>query len=169
MADGHDQNVVVELAQLKEQVKAVGENVSEIKATMTAIISLDKTIAELAIYSKQTQDNIQLLWSKYDDVKTWQQAHEHHSSDVRKSISEAIDQTKAECSREILVTDRKVDAWINQAKGASWASGVILGVIQIVIVAAVAWVFTNVTEMREKSQVFQLKIQQLEHNKEQGR
>lgn len=168
MADEQDQKVAVELAQLKEQVKTVGENVSEIKATMTALISLDKTIAELAIYSKQTQDNIRLLWERHDEVKSWQSAHESDTARIRKELEDAIDTQKGECAKEILVTDRKVDAWINQAKGASWAAGIILGVVQVAVIAAVAWVFTNVTEIRERSQIHNLKIERLEQQKPKG-
>jgi tetrahydromethanopterin S-methyltransferase subunit F len=164
MAD-EEKQVAVELAQLKEQVKTVGENVAEIKSTMSALISLDKTIAELAIYSKQTQDNIRLLWERYDEVKSWQGSHEADTAKIRKEIEDAIDTQKGECAKEILATDRKVDAWINQARGASWAAGIILGVVQVAIVAAVAWVFTNVTEIRERSQIHNLKIERLEQKK----
>lgn len=160
--------VAIELAQLKQQVKTVGENVAEIKATMTALISLDKTIAELAIYSKQTQDNIQLLWQRVEETKEWQRQHEHDTAQIRKSIEDAIDEQRHECSKEVLVTDRKVEAWINQARGASWASGIILGLVQIALIASVAWVFTNVTEVRERSQIHNLKIERLEQQKPKG-
>lgn len=142
-----DQVVAVELAQLREQVKTVGENVSEIKSNMAALITLDKAIAELAIHSRQTQDNIRLLWERLESS-----AHDLTSA-------------RTHLSREIQDTDRKVEAWVNQARGASWAAGIILGIVQIAVVASVAWVFTNVTEVKERSSIHEVKIERLEVKK----
>ncbi|QIQ65279.1 hypothetical protein 19_00033 [Pseudomonas phage Epa19] len=161
MAD-NEQAVAVELAQLREQVKTVGENVSEIKATMAALISLDKTIAELAIYSKQTQDNVRLLWERFEESKQWQQAHERELHEVRKISHDALDNVRDEVHKEILTTDRKVEAWTNRVRGASWAAGIIMGVVQVAVFASIGWTFTNVTSLRESSQVDTLRIDRLE-------
>lgn len=161
MAD-NEQAVAVELTQLREQVKTIGENVSEIKATMTALISLDKTIAELAIYSKQTQDNVRLLWERFEESKQWQQAHERELHEVRKSHQDDLDEVRDEVSKEIRSTDRKVEAWVNQARGASWAIGIVMGIVQVVVVASLAWVFTNVTSLRESTQLDRLRVDRLE-------
>lgn len=152
MAD--DQNVAVELAQLREQVKAIGENVSSIKATMSTIVTLEKTLAELAIYSRQTQNDVRLLWERAEETNARQAALARDLSAVRDEVRQEIDST-----------DRKVEAWINQAKGAAWSSGIILGVVQVVVLSAVAWVFTNVTTLREQDTIQKIQIQRLEEQR----
>lgn len=149
MAD--EQNVAVELAQLREQVKAIGENVSSIKATMSTIVTLEKTLAELAIYSRQTQNDVRLLWERAEESNARQTALARDLSAVRDEVRQEIDST-----------DRKVEAWINQAKGAAWSSGIILGVVQVAVLSAVAWVFTNVTTLREQDTIQKIQIQRLE-------
>lgn len=161
MAD-NDQNVAVELAQLREQVKAVSEGVGEIKTSVAALISLDKTIAELAIYSRQNQDNVRLLWERLEETQQWQKAHERELGSVHKTAHDALDSVRDEISKEILVTDRKVESWVNQARGASWAAGIILGIVQVLVFAAMAWVFTNVTALRESGQLNTLRLDRLE-------
>lgn len=152
MAD--EQNVAVELAQLREQVKAIGENVSSIKATMSTIVTLEKTLAELAIYSRQTQNDVRLLWERAEESNARQAALARDLSAVRDEVRQEIDST-----------DRKVEAWINQAKGAAWSSGIILGVVQVVVLSAVAWVFTNVTTLREQDTIQKIQIQRLEEQR----
>lgn len=152
MAD--DQNVAVELAQLREQVKAIGENVSSIKATMSTIVILEKTLAELAIYSRQTQNDVRLLWERAEESNARQAALARDLSAVRDEVRQEIDST-----------DRKVEAWINQTKGAAWSSGIILGVVQVVVLSAVAWVFTNVTTLREQDTIQKIQIQRLEEQR----
>ena len=149
MAD--EQNVAVELAQLREQVKAIGENVFSIKATMSTIVTLEKTLAELAIYSRQTQNDVRLLWERAEESNARQAALARDLSAVRDEVREEIDST-----------DRKVESWINQAKGAAWSSGIILSVVQVVVLSAVAWIFTNVTALREQDTIQKIQIQRLE-------
>lgn len=149
MAD--EQNVAVELAQLREQVKAIGDNVSSIKATMSTIVTLEKTLAELAIYSRQTQNDVRLLWERVEESNARQTALARDLSAVRDEVRQEIDST-----------DRKVEAWTNQAKGAAWSSGIILGVVQVVVLSAVAWVFTNVTTLREQDTIQKIQIQRIE-------
>ena len=152
MAD--DQNVAVELAQLREQVRSIGENVSSIKATMSTIVTLEKTLAELAIYSRQTQNEVRLLWERAEESNARQAALARDLSAVREEVRQEID-----------YTDRKVEAWINQAKGAAWSSGIILGVVQVVVLSAVAWVFTNLTTLREQDTIQKIQIQRLEEQR----
>lgn len=149
MAD--EQNVAVELAQLREQTKAIGENVSSIKATMSTIVTLEKTLAELAIYSRQTKNDVRLLWERVEE-----------SSAQHTALSRELTSVHKEVRAEIGETDRKVEAWINQAKGAAWSFGLILGVVQIIVLSAVAWVFTNVSALREQDTVQKIQIQRLE-------
>lgn len=160
MSDDH--TVAIELAQLKEQMKAIGGNVSDIKDALSALTSLDKTIAEVVIHHKQTQDNVQLLWKRHDESQAWQLAHEREVAVVRKDISASMERIRDEVSDDILTTDRKVETWINQAKGASWAAGIILGVVQIVVIAGITWTFTNVTALREQGSLYGLRIERLE-------
>lgn len=149
MAD--EQNVAVELAQLREQVKAIGENVSSVKAAMSTIVTLEKTLSELAIYSRQTQNDVRLLWERAEE-----------SSERHTALSRELSSVHEEVRAEIEETDRKVEAWINQAKGAAWSSGLILGVVQAIVLSAVVWVFTNVTALREQDTVQKIQIQRLE-------
>lgn len=157
-----DQTVVVELTQLKEQVRAIGGNVSDIKEALSALTSLDKNIAELAIHHEQTQKSVQLLWKLHKESQAWQIAHEREAAASRKGFTESLGETREEFSEEILRTDRKVEAWVNQAKGAAWSFGIILGVVQVVVLSAVAWVFTNVTTLREQDTIQKIQIQRLE-------
>lgn len=151
------QNVAVELAQLREQVKTVGENVSSIKAAMATIVTLEKTLAELAIYSRQTQNDVRLLWERAEESNARQAALARDLAAVRDEVRDEIEET-----------DRKVDAWINQAKGAAWSSGIILGVVQVIVLSAVAWVFTNVTSLREQDTIQKIQIQRLEEQRKEN-
>lgn len=161
MAD-NEQAVAVELAQLRQQVKTVGENVSEIKATMAALTSLDKTIAELAIYTKQTQDNIRLLWERIEESKQWQISHERELHEVRKHHRVDLEEVREEVQTEVRATDRKVEAWINQARGASWATGIVMGVVQIAVIASFSWAFSNINSLQGQGSIHELRIDRLE-------
>jgi hypothetical protein len=156
-----DNDIAVEIAQLREQVKGVDNNISEIRSTLSSLINLDKTIVELTVYSRQTQESMKTLWERQDELRKWQAEHDTHSSTVKASIQKELETSFGNCQKELLATDKKVDAWINSARGAAWALGIVMGVIQLVVITSVGWVFSNVTTIREASQLQAYKIEQL--------
>lgn len=141
----------VDMAQLKEQMRAVAGDVSDIKSALKELVQLDKTLAELSIHNQNTQKTITMLWEKHDAIKTWQTQHELDMS-----------RNKVEAEKDLDKVADKVEEWINKGKGALWVAGIFIGVIQISIVASIGWVFTHLSAAEQMNVVQQLKIEQLE-------
>lgn len=156
-----DNDLAVEIARLREQGKGADNNISEIRSTLASLINLDKTIVELTVYSRQTQESMKTLWERQDELRKWQAEHDTNSSTVKATIQKELEGTLGTCKQNIHDTDKKVDAWINSARGAAWALGIVMGVLQVMVIASVGWVFSNVTTIREMTQLQAYKIEQL--------
>ena len=141
----------VDMAQLKEQMRAVAGDVADIKSALKELVQLDKTLAELSIHNQNTQKTITMLWEKHDAIKVWQQQHDLELS-----------REKVEFEKELNKVDDKVEEWVNKGKGALWVAGIFIGVIQVSIVASIGWVFTHLSAAEQMNVVQQLKIEQLE-------
>jgi len=113
-----------QMSRLETQIAALTDKVEDIKTSVTQIAKLDKTIAEVVIHNSHARENIETLWRQVEEIKN------------------RVEHTNT----RITTVENDTNENINKAKGAGWAFGIMFGVIQVLVVASVVWVFTNVQE-----------------------
>lgn len=113
-----------QMSRLETQIAALTDKVEDIKTSVTQIAKLDKTIAEVVIHNGHARENIETLWRQVEEIKN------------------RVEHTNT----RITTVENDTNENINKAKGAGWAFGIMFGVIQVLVVASVVWVFTNVQE-----------------------
>jgi hypothetical protein len=146
-----DDGLAVKLAQLQEQMSSVASNIEEIKATVSQIRALDRTIAEMAVRGEHAQSEILTLWSKIEEMRTWTVDHEQK---LVKSENEARETVKA--------VDGKIEAMINRGKGVMWLGGIVFTVVQGVIAFSVLWTFEHVQKDSDLNLIQEYRLTQLE-------
>lgn len=113
-----------QMSRLETQLVSLTEKVEDIKVSVTQIAKLDKTIAEVVIHNSHARENIETLWRQVEEIKN------------------RVEHTNT----RITTVETETNENINKAKGAGWAFGIMFGVIQVLVVASVVWVFSNVQE-----------------------
>lgn len=137
MAGQEEKEMLVQLAELRQQMTAMGNSVDEIKSSVKEVIALDRTIAELSIHYQQQGKEIQTQWGKIDA---------NH--------------------REIENVERKADEWINKGRGA-WFTLMLLGSLaQAAVLGCVAYTFTHLRAAEDSILVMNQRIIQVELHKE---
>ena len=129
-----------QMARLEIQMTSLSEKVEDIKVNVTQIAKLDKTIAEVVIHNGHARENIDQLWKQI--------------SDNRAKYEQAM--------TKIGAVEKNTDEAINKAKGAGWALGIVFGTVQVLVVASMAWVFSNVQESLVINRLQSDSIQRLE-------
>ena len=129
-----------QMTRLESQLSALTEKVEEIKNNVMQIAKLDKTIAEVVIHNGHARENIDSIWKKIEETR------------IR------VDQTNA----HVTSIENNTNENINKAKGAGWAFGIMFGVIQVLVVGSMAWVFTNTQESIISNRVQNEQIQRLD-------
>ena len=129
-----------QMARLEIQMTSLAEKVEDIKINVTQIAKLDKTIAEVVIHNGHARENIDQLWKQISDNRAKYEQAMTKISGVEKNTDEAI----------------------NKAKGAGWALGIVFGTVQVLVVASMAWVFSNVQESLVINRLQTDSIQRLE-------
>ena len=132
--------MTAEMSRLETQIAALTEKVEDIKTSVTQIAKLDKTIAEVVIHNGNARENIETLWRKVEEIKN------------------RVEHTNT----RITTVETDTNEHINKSKGAGWAFGIMFGVIQVLVVASVAWVFSNVSESIISNRVQSEQIQHLD-------
>ena len=132
--------MLVQLAELRQQVVAMNSSVEEIKSSVREVIQLDRTIAELAIHYQQQAREIQTQWKKIDD---------------QHKATEAV--------------DKKADEYINKARGA-WATLLILGSLaQATLIGCVAYTFTHLRAAEDAVLLMNQRVTQVEQQHKEGK
>ena len=129
-----------QMARLEIQMTSLSEKVEDIKVNVTQIAKLDKTIAEVVIHNGHARENIDQLWKQI--------------SDNRAKYEQAM--------TKIGTVEKNTDEAINKAKGAGWALGIVFGTVQVLVVASMVWVFSNVQESLVINRLQSDSIQRLE-------
>ena len=129
-----------QMARLEIQMTSLAEKVEDIKINVTQIAKLDKTIAEVVIHNGHARENIDQLWKQISDNRAKYEQAMTKISGVEKNTDEAI----------------------NKAKGAGWALGIVFGTVQVLVVASMAWGFSNVQESLVINRLQTDSIQRLE-------
>ena len=129
--------MLVQLAELRQQMTSMSTAVEEIKSSVKEVIILDRTIAELSIYHQQTAKEIQTQWGKIDANHT-----------------------------DIEAVNKKADEWINKGRGA-WATLMILGSLaQAAVLGCIAYTFTHLRTAEDAVLLLNQRVIQLEQHKE---
>lgn len=137
MPGQEEKEMLVQLAELRQQMTAMSTAVEEIKSSVKEVITLDRTIAELSIYHQQTAKEIQTQWGKIDANHT-----------------------------DIEAVDKKADEWINKGRGA-WATLMILGgLAQAAVLGCIAYTFTHLRTAEDAVLLLNQRVIQLEQHRE---
>lgn len=129
-----------QMSRLETQIASLTEKVEDIKVNVTQIAKLDKTIAEVVIHNSHARENIETLWRQVEEIKN---RVEHTNSRIN-------------------AVETETNENINKAKGAGWAFGIMFGVIQVLVVSSVIWVFSNVQESMIANRLQNDQIQRLD-------
>jgi DNA repair exonuclease SbcCD ATPase subunit len=129
-----------QLARLEIKISTLIDQVAEIKTNVTQIAKLDKTIAEVVVHNSHARENIDSLWKQIEETKSRVEHANNRITGVETDTNENI----------------------NKAKGAGWAFGTMFGVVQVLVVGAMAWVFTNTQESIVANRVQNEQIQRLD-------
>lgn len=132
----NESDIIVKLALVSQQVNAMSGTVEEIKATVSEVATLNRTIGELTLmYKQQLQENA-TQWQKIDaNAEGVRLAHE------------------------------KVDAWVNKGRGA-WATLAILGgVVQVLVLAAMSYAFTHLRQVEDSLLLLDQRVKTMEEQR----
>lgn len=133
MPGQEEKEMLIQLAELRQQMVAMNTSVDEIKASVREVIQLDRTIAELSIHYQQQAKEIQTQWGEIDA--------DH---------------------KEIEKVDKKADEYINKARGA-WATLLILGSLaQATLIGCVAYTFTHLRAAEDSVLLINQRVTQIE-------
>lgn len=146
-----DNNLAVELAQLREQMKGIAVSVESIKESVSQIMTMDKSIAELLIHTEQVKKEAGMLWDRVDELKQWDIKHDHESG-----------LKQAEVNVQISLVDSKIEAVVNKGRGALWIGSMLFIVVQGLIVGSISWIFTNTSDTISNNKVITYRLEQLE-------
>ena len=127
------QEFAIELTQLREQIKSVATDISDIKTAISQIVTLDKTLAELTIHNQTAQKNMDALLVKYDELKT-----------------------------RTTTMDHDVKSFVNKFRGGALVLGLMGGAVQAVVFGVTMWVFSHVSDNDIVNRLQQQRIEQLE-------
>lgn len=146
-----DENLAIELAQLREQMKSMAASVEEIRISVTQIMTLDKTIGEIGVRNAHVDKELSTMWKRIDEHRTWVQDHDAQALNQRQTIQQ-----------EVTRVEGKFDAVVNRGRGALWLAGISFTFVNGCIAAAVLWTFNHVSEGDRVNSVQQYRIEQLE-------
>ena len=127
------QELAIELSQLREQIKFVASDIGDIKTAISQIVTLDKTLAELTIHNQTAQKNMDALWTKYDELKT-----------------------------NTTTMDHEIKSFVNRFRGGAWTLAIMGGAVQTVVFGVTMWVFSHVSDSDIVNRLQQQRIEQLE-------
>lgn len=133
MPGQEEKEMLIQLAELRQQMLAVSNSVDEIKSAVKEVLSLDRTIAELSVRYQQQAHEIQTQWGRID---------ENHKS--------------------VEMVDKKADEFINKARGA-WATLLILGSLaQAALLGSIAYTFTHLRSVEDAVLLMNQRVMQIE-------
>lgn len=127
----NESDMLVKLALVSQQVNLMSATVNEIKATVIQFAALDKKLAELMILQQQQINENTTQWQKIDMT--------------------ADGVTKA---------NEKVDAWVNKGRGAWSILPILGGVVQILLIAIVTYIFTHLRTTEDNLLLLTQRVEQ---------
>jgi hypothetical protein len=140
MPGQEEKEMLVQLAELRQQMASMSNSVDEIKSAVKEVLGLDRTIAELSVHHQQTVREIQIQWKKIDD---------------QHKATEAV--------------DKKADEYINKARGA-WSTLLILGSLaQAALLGSIAYTFTHIRTAEDALLLLNQRVVQIEQQHKEGK
>jgi predicted RNase H-like nuclease (RuvC/YqgF family) len=140
MPGQEEKEMLIQLAELRQQMTSMSTAVDEIKASVKEVITLDRTIAELSIHYQQQSKELQAQWNKIDA---------NH--------------------KDIEAVERKADEWINKGRGA-WFTLMILGTLaQAAVLGCVAYTFNHLRAAEDAILILNQRVIQIEPPRKEGR
>lgn len=137
MPGQEEKEILVQLAELRQQMTAVNNSVDEIKSSVKEVLSLDRSIAELSVHQQQQSKDIAFQWTRLD-------AHQ----------------------KQIETVSTKADEWINKGRGA-WSTLLILGSLaQAAVLGFVAYTFTHLRTAEDAVLLLNQRVAHIEQQKE---
>lgn len=133
MPSPDEKEILIQLAEIRQQVVSMLNSVEEVKSSVKEVLTLDRAVAELVIYHKQQSQDI----------------------DKQRAATEANHDA-------IEAVERKADEWINKGRGA-WATVMILGsMAQAVILSAIFYTFNHLRTAEDSLLLMDHRIQLIE-------
>ncbi len=132
-----DREMLVQIAELRQQMTNMAGAVEEIKSNVKEVISLDRTIAELSIHYQMQSKELQTQWVKIDSNQI------------------GIDRV-----------DRKADEWINKGRGAWFTLMILGGVAQATVLGCVAYTFNHLRSAEDAILLINQRVVQIEQHRE---
>lgn len=140
MPGQEEKEMLVQLAELRQQMASMSNSVDEIKSAVKEVLSLDRTIAELSVHHQQTAREIQTQWKKIDEQHV------------------AVEEV-----------DKKADEYINKARGA-WSTLLILGSLaQATLLGSIAYTFTHIRTAEDSLLLLNQRVVQIEQQHKEGK
>lgn len=140
MPGQEEKEILVQLAELRQQMTNVNTSVDEIKTSVKEVLSLDRSIAELAVHQRQQAKDIHFQWERIDANRI------------------AIEKV-----------DRNAEEWINKGRGA-WSTMLILGSLaQAAILGFIGYTFTHLRTAEDTLLIVNQRLTQMEIRKEVNR
>lgn len=136
MPGQEDKEILVQLAELRQQMTAVNNSVDEIKLSVKEVLGLDRTIAELSVMNRHQTHEIQTQWARIDA---------NHAA--------------------IEGVDKKADEWINKGRGAWFALMIVGTLAQAVVLGIVAYTFNHLRTAEDAVLLMNQRVAALERVK----
>lgn len=148
MAGAEDNSI--HIAQLVQKVSNMETRFDKIEAKLDQLTMFDKAITELSIHRENGEKENQMVWNKLDNLNTWREVHEKERAEERMKVLAAMEENCKTFSAACSAIEIKVDSWVNKGKGALWAASIFLGLIQVVMFAAIAWTFNGINDLNDR-------------------
>ena len=125
------------------------------------------TEARLAVLASQMVEmakTMQRVEKKVDEVVTLDRAFAELQSDQRHHSNETKTQwAKIEANASsLLITDQKIERLGNMIRGGSMITLIFAGIMQVIIFAAIAWGFNNLSAERSRGDIQDYRLSRIE-------
>lgn len=142
-----EQTVAVHIAELKGQVGSIDARMENMEKKLDQLVLLDRTIAELNVHRENDKSNKEAIWNRIDNTFAWREAHEHDEAVRHASLVMVLDENSKSFVKACTSVESKVDEWVNRGKGALYTASLLLGFIQICVLASIGWTFTHISAL----------------------
>lgn len=140
MPGPEEQEILIQLAELRQQLNAVTSSMDEIKTSVKEVGSLNQVVAKLAVHLEQQQKDSSYQWERID---------------ANRAAIEAVKEN--------------ADAWINKGRGA-WSTMLLLGSLaQVAIISFIAYTFTTLRTVEDSQLILNHRVTTIEQHQMKGR
>jgi hypothetical protein len=142
--DVSEQDLALQMTALREQMIAMAQNLEAIKTSVSQIVNLDRTIAELSIHRDALQKDIAVLWKRVDEDR-------ENGREADEKLAEKVGGVRTD-----------LDKHVNTITGGSRVAAWVFTAVQAGIMAAGLWVFSTVSQTSTELKIISQRLYQLE-------